>query len=102
MNEKKILNIVLILLFISLLPITIAAENQTEGTIVQTGYGETSIFGLFPQISGESLTLISVLPPFGKITIAKPRFNGHIGLVLVYGKYQWFADGPPAFPTDVH
>jgi hypothetical protein len=101
MREKKIISIILVLLFISLIPIAIAAENQTEGIIVSTGYGETSIFGLFPKVSGDSLTMVAILPPFGKITIAKPRFNGHIGLVLVYGKYQWFANGPPAFPTAI-
>jgi hypothetical protein len=94
-----IIGIILALLFISFVPITIATENHTKETIVSTGYGETSILGLFPRISGDSLTMFAVLPPFGRITIAKPRFTGHIGLVLIYGRYQWFANGPPGFST---
>jgi len=25
-------------------------------------------------------------------------FNGHIGIVLMFGRYQWFENGPPALP----
>jgi hypothetical protein len=97
MGKRKIISIILALLFVSLIPIAIAAEHHTHGSVVSTGYGETKIFGIHPQVSGDSITLFMVLPPFGKFTIAKPRFNGHLGLFLIFGDYQWFAEGPPAF-----
>lgn len=96
MGEKKIISMMLSLLFIGLLPLTVAAENQAAESIVSTGYGETYLFGLFPEISGDTLRFFAVLPPFGNMAIAKPRFTGHIGIFLVSGRYQWFANGPPA------
>jgi hypothetical protein len=100
MGEKKIISIVLFVLLITLIPLTVAAENQTESTSVSAGYGQTIMFGIFPEISGDTLRLFAILPPFGNIAIAKPRFTGHIGIILVYGEYQWFADGPPAIITN--
>ena len=84
------------LLFISLLPLTVAAEHQTVASIDLMGYGETYMFGLFPEISGDTLRFFAILPPFGNMAIAKPRFTGHIVIFVVSGKYQWFANGPPA------
>jgi hypothetical protein len=100
MGEKKIISMMFALLFIGLLPLTVAAENQATKSIVSTGYGETYLFGLFPEISGDTLRLFAVLPFLGNIAIAKPRFTGHIGIFFVSGKYQWFANGPPASTID--
>lgn len=95
MSRKKTISILLVLLLMSCLAATTVALIQTNDTPISSGYGETIIVGLFPKISGDSLTITAILPPFGRMTIAKPRFDGHLGLLLVYGKYQWFANGPP-------
>jgi hypothetical protein len=102
MGEKKTISIVLVLLIISLIPIAIAAENQTDGSIVSSGYGTRKIFGIHPRVSGDNITLFMVLPFFGRITIDKPYFNGHIGIFLIYGDYNWVPNGPPSYPTALH
>ena len=84
-------------LFISLLPLIIATENQTVGSIVSVGYGKTKIFSIHPQISKDSLTLLAILPFLGRITITKPRFSGHIGRGLLFVEYRWFENKSQRF-----
>ena len=99
MGEKKIICIMLFVLLLSLIPLTVAAENQTSHPFSPAGYGKKHIFGIIPRISGDNITLFLVLPFFGKYTIHKTYFDGHLGILLVYGIYNWFPNGPPAFST---
>jgi hypothetical protein len=97
MGLKKAVSIVIVLLFISLIPITIAAQHSSQDSFFTNGYGKGKIFGIHPQISGDDLTLFMILPFLGTITIAKSRFSGHVGILLIFGDYEWFENGPPAF-----
>jgi hypothetical protein len=101
MREKNFISIAVVLFLISLIPLSVAAEHQSHDSIMSTGYGEAKIFGILPRVSGDTVTLFMVLPPFGKITINKLYFNGHLGLLFIYGDYNWMPQGPPAFSTSV-
>jgi len=101
MGEKKIISIVVVLLFIGLSPLTIAAPHQSDGAFIKTGYGKGKIFGVHPVISGDDLTLFMIIPFLGAITIAESRFSGHLGLILIFGDYEWLENGPPAISTSL-
>ncbi|HUT00657.1 MAG TPA: hypothetical protein VMY59_10105 [Candidatus Thermoplasmatota archaeon] len=101
MGEKKIISIVVVLLFLGLIPITIAAQHHSCDPVIKTGYGKGKIFGIHPIISRDDLTLCMILPFFGMITIAKSRFSGHLGIILIVGDYEWFENGPPAISTSL-
>jgi hypothetical protein len=101
MRKKTFISIAIFLLFSSLIPLTVTAEHQSSTSIISTGYGEGKIFGIFPRVSGNTVTLFMVLPPFGKITINKLYFNGHLGLLFIVGDYNWMPQGPPAFSTSL-
>jgi len=101
MRKKTFISIAIILLFISLIPLTVAAERHSLASVISTGYGEGKIFGIFPRVSGDTVTLFMVLPPFGKITIDKRYFTGHLGLLFIVGDYNWMPQGPPAISPSV-
>jgi hypothetical protein len=101
MIVKKSISIFIILLFINLIPITIATQDSSYGSFFTTGYGEGKIFGIHPRISGDDITLFMLLPLLGATTIAKSQFNGHVGFIFISGDYQWFEDGPPAFSHSI-
>ncbi len=101
MGEKKIISIVVVLLFLSLIPINIAAQHHSYDSNIKTGYGKGKIFGIHPVISGDDLTLFMILPFLGTITIANSRFHGHLGIILIFGDYEWFENGPPAISTSL-
>jgi hypothetical protein len=99
MGEKKRISIILFVLLLGLIPLTVAAESQTTHPLTPAGYGEKQIYGVFPRVSGNSITLFMVLPFLGRITINKTYFSGHLGILLIYGIYNWTPNGPPAFST---
>lgn len=101
MGEKKIISIALFVLLISLIPLAVAAENQSPHSVIPTGYGEKKIFNIIPRVSGNNITLFMILPFLGRITINKTNFSGHLGILLIYGIYNWFPNGPPAFSTSL-
>jgi hypothetical protein len=101
MGERKIISIGVVLLFLSFIPITTAAQHYYSDRVIKTGYGEGKIFGIHPIISGDDLTLFMILPFLGTITIAKSRFSGHLGIILIFGDYEWFENGPPAISTSL-
>ena len=78
-------------ILINLIPTTLATE-----TSYNSGFRTGKVFGIFPSVSGDEITFIMLAAPFGKITIDKTRFDGHSGIFLIFGEYQWFEDGPPA------
>jgi hypothetical protein len=101
MGEKKIVSIVVVLLFLSIVPFTIAAQHQLEDPFMPTGYGKGKIFGIHPVVSGDDLTLFMIIPFLRTITIAKSRFSGHLGIILIFGDYEWLENGPPAISTSL-
>ena len=90
--KMKITLFILLLMSICFSPITIGVENPQP-----VGFGPWTVIGLFPSVSEDGITCYLIGPFLGKATLNKSRFYGHIGLVFLYGKYQWFADGPPVF-----
>ncbi len=89
---KKIVVLVFVLLVsISFFPTIGGTENSQPA-----GFGPWTVIGLFPSVSDDGITCYLIGPLLGKTTLNKTRFNGHIGFIFIYGKYQWFADGPPA------
>ena len=91
---KKIICIFVCLLFICLIPTTIGSEEESS----PLGYGPWTVIGLFPSKSGDYITCFLIGPFMGKTALNKGRFNGHVGLIFLIGKYQWFANGPPMVP----
>jgi hypothetical protein len=96
MKEQKILSICIILLLISLIPLTVTAEHHTQNPAIPTGYGTKKVFGILPRTTGDSITLFMILPFLGKTTITEAYFNGYQGILLLYGEYNWYPNGPPA------
>lgn len=92
-SERKIISIMLFLLFISLIPLTMAAENHSPHLVNPAGYKKKYILGVIPRASGTNVTLFLVLPFFGRFTINRAYFSGHLGLQFVYGIYNWFPNG---------
>ena len=102
MWEKHIISIAVVLLLTSFIPLSVTAQHRSYDSIVPNGYGEAKIFGLLPRVSGDTVTVFMVIPPFGKITINKLYFTGHLGLLFIVGDYNWMPQGPPAFSTSVY
>lgn len=90
--KKEIICILVCLLFISLVPTTICAESESEG------FGPWKVYGLFPSVSDDGITCFLIGPLLGLTTLNKTRFNGHIGIIFIFGMYQWFENPPPALP----
>ena len=91
--KKKIVCIFVCLLFIGILPTVISTEQSSP-----VGFGPWKVYGLFPSVSDGGITCFLIGPFLGWTTISLARFNGHIGIIFLSGKYQWFENGPPAIP----
>jgi hypothetical protein len=96
MKTQQLFSIGIVLLLLSLLPLTVAAQQHTQDIFLPNGYGTKKIFGILPRTTGDSITLFMILPFLRTITIDGAYFNGHKGLFLIYGEYNWYPDGPPA------
>ncbi len=97
MRKKNFIGVAVVLLLINLIPLTVTGTHQSPNRLTPSGYGEGIIFGIFPRVSDDTITLFMVLPPFGTFTINKLYFTGHLGLFFIYGGYNWLPHGPPAF-----
>jgi hypothetical protein len=95
--KQKILTLTICLLLISFIPPTLATKQTTSEPSQPTGYGIGKIFGILPRITGDNINVIMLIPQLGEFTIAKTRFNGHLGIFFIFGDYQWYADAPPAY-----
>ncbi len=91
--KKKIVCIFVFLLFIHIIPTVICTEQPSP-----VGFGPWKVYGLFPSVSDDGITCFLIGPFLGWTTLGLNRFNGHIGIVLMFGRYQWFENGPPALP----
>jgi len=84
MKKKMIGIFVCMLLIATALPTTSIMAVETEK---ETPVDVTFIIGLFPRVTGENITYLSLIP-FGMETIAKDGFDGHIGIILIFGTYE--------------
>ena len=91
--KKKIVCIFVCLLFISIIPTVIGTEQSSP-----VGFGPWKVYGLFPSVSDDGITCFLIGPFLGWTTLSLTRFNGHIGIIFMFGEYQWFENGPPALP----
>ncbi len=91
--KKKSVCIFVCLLFISIIPTVIGTEQSSP-----VGFGPWKVYGLFPSVSDDGITCFLIGPFRGWTTLSLTRFNGHIGLLFMFGEYQWFENGPPALP----
>ncbi len=80
--KKKIIGIIVCMLLIATaLPTTSIMAVETEK---ETPVDVTFIIGLFPKVTIENITYLSLIP-FGMKTIAKDGFDGRIGIILIFG-----------------
>jgi len=91
--KKKIICIFLFSLFIVSIPTVIGTEQYSPD-----GFGPWKVYGLFPSVSNEGITCFLIGPFLRWATLSLDRFNGHIGIIFLFGYYQWFENGPPALP----
>jgi len=81
MMKKMIGILVCMLLIATALPTTSIMAVETEK---ETPVDVTFIIGLFPKVTAENITYLSLIP-FGMKTIAKGGFDGRIGIILIFG-----------------
>ncbi len=90
--KKRIISIIVCLLFIGMIPIAMGINYDTDGAKkAETPLSVIRIFGLFPQVSDNDITYVSLLPPFPLLserTIRESHFDGHIGIVFIIGWYD--------------
>lgn len=96
--KKKLICIFLCMIFITTLCQSTLVNLVKSDSSEITGFRVGKVFGIFPSESEKKISFIMLLPPFGKVNIDKDRFSGNIGILFIYGKYQWFENGPPAVP----
>jgi len=82
--NKKIVGIgAVFLLIVATLPLAYGINSKIEPK-QETPVDVTFIIGLFPRVTGENITYLSLIP-FGMETIAKDRFDGRIGIIFIFG-----------------
>lgn len=62
------------------------------------GYGIGRVYGLFPSVNENEVTCFLIGPLLGKTTLNMSRFCGHIGILFIFGEYQWKLNAPPSYP----
>lgn len=84
MMKKMIGVFVCMLLIATALPTTSIMAVETEK---ETPVDVTFIIGLFPRVTFENITYLSLIP-FGMETIARGGFDGRIGIIFIFGTIE--------------
>ena len=88
--NKKLISIFICLLLMGIIPVAAGMNNYKDKIEAEVSDGELMIMlvsGFFPKCNNCNITYFGI-PQFQWMTIPKDKFEGYIGIFIIWGSYD--------------